>query len=69
MPAPKVFLNSYWEEDEAGNIATLMKAFSAYCQSLQSDPCLIHTSKQSEGIKVTMCVPGTNTKMASRLRL
>lgn len=28
-----------------------------YCQLLQSDPCQSHTSKQSEGIKVTRCEP------------
>lgn len=48
-----VFLNSYWEEAAEGNIAITTEAVSAFCQSLQSDPCLIHTSKQSQGIKVT----------------
>lgn len=45
-----VFLNSYREEAAEGNTAITTEAF---CQSLQSDPCLIHTSKQSQGIKVT----------------
>lgn len=47
-----VFYHSYWEAAEAGNISIITKAFSACYQSLQSDSGQIHTSEQSEGIKV-----------------
>lgn len=45
---------------EAGNIAIITEAVSAYCESLPSDPRQLHTS---DGISHNVRVSGTNTEL------